>query len=231
VLDQSEEEYQQNDGHRRAIGEWGGCRLVLLVLDLELDKGDRANRGVIMASISFLNLWNHRADRTTRRDTMLRFDGVDAVMRAMQAFPEDSSVKSTGVACLVNFSVDYDKRRLEELVQKNCIPFLARVMTTRTNAETTRKYAVVVLGRLCDVADPACFEGHVDASAMGAMLDLFNAYKNSNDPFADEVRKACRALSSKMFEWLKSRRRMEAVRHEGLFRAGASAKATNACTS
>jgi hypothetical protein len=35
---------------------------------------------------------------------------------------------------------------------------------------------------------------------MGAMLDLFTAYKNSDDPFAGEVRKACRALSSKMFE-------------------------------
>jgi hypothetical protein len=194
----SEEEYQQNDGYRRAVGEWGGCRLVLLVLELELDKGDRANRDLVFGAMRFLGVWNYLGDE--RRSTMMRFKGVDIVARAMQAFPVDSDIQYVGISTFLNFTaVIGNTQRLEELVQGNCIPLILRVMTTHTNGEVTRKFAVVVLGRLCDVAGPACFDDHVDARVLGVLHDMFRAYKNSNDGFAEEVRTSCRALSSKFF--------------------------------
>lgn len=166
------QEYRSEDPdkklYRRAVVEWGGCRLVLLVLELELDKRDRANRDLVHGAIRFLLYWNYRSEE--RRDMMMRFKGVGIVARAMHVFPVDSGIQHVGIATFLNFTEETGKtQRLEELAKGNCIPLILRVMTTRTNAEETRKYAVVVLGRLCDVAGPASFEGHVDASALGAL--------------------------------------------------------------
>jgi hypothetical protein len=195
----SEEENQQNDGYRRAVGEWGGCRLVLLVLELELDKGDRANRDLVYGAMRFLLGWNYRSDE--RRNTMMRFKGISIVLRAIQAFSDDSVIQHVGITTFLNFTAGSDNKRcIEELVNENCIPLILRIITTRANAETLRKHAVVVLGRLCDVAGPACFEAHVDASTLGHLFDMFKVCKDSNDRCAEEVRKSCRALSSKMFE-------------------------------
>jgi hypothetical protein len=194
----TDQEYQQKAGHRRAAGEWGACRLVLLVLDLELDKGDRANRQIVYSAVRFLQHWNLCS--AEHRDTMLRFKGVEFVAKAMQAFPDDSYSQYVGISCLLNFTKGTDKKHRGELVEANCIPILVRIMMAHANAEETRKYALIALGRLCEVAGSGCFEGHVDASAFGFLLQMFQAYKDSDDRFAGEVRKSCRALTSKMLE-------------------------------
>jgi hypothetical protein len=189
---------QAKEIYRRAVGEWGGCRLVLLALELELDKGDRAKRDLVQGAMRFLLYWNYQSDE--RRNTMMRFKGVDIVVRAMQACPGDSGIQSDAVTTFLNFTTGNDNTpRILDLVSETCIPLILHVMTTRTNPDTARKHAVVVLGRLCDFAEPYCLEDHFDANTLGVLYDMFRTYENSNDRLAEGVRESCRALSSKMF--------------------------------
>jgi hypothetical protein len=100
----------------------------------------------------------------------------------------------------MNYTSSDDKKYREELVKARCIPLLVRTMVDPANSESMRSYALIILGCLCTVAGSDCFESHVDPTAFGAVLDLFQAAKNSNDDVAQEVRDSCRALARKMLE-------------------------------
>jgi hypothetical protein len=184
--------------YRHAIVKRNGCQLVLIVLQQELENEYAANRDFVVEALTFLQLWNYRG--AERRDAMLRFNGVDVIKRAMRTFPGDPLMQYGAIATLMNYTSSDDKKYREELVKANCIPLLVRTMVDPANSESMRNYALIILGCLCAVAGPDCFKGHVDPTAFGAVLDLFQAAKNSNENVAQEVRESCRALTRKMLE-------------------------------
>jgi hypothetical protein len=188
----------QVEDYRRAIAERDGCHWVLLVLEVELGRKDGANSQVAHAALSFLKLWNcHCADRS---DSMLRFNGVEILGRVMQVFPDESPIQWAGIACLYYFTRKDDDKHLEELVFVDCIPLIARAMTDDANGDLTRELALIILGRLCKVAGPDNFKGHVDATAFGALLPMFQQFESSGIRHSQEVVDSCRALASKMLE-------------------------------
>jgi hypothetical protein len=189
----------RRQGYRHAVAKRNGCQLVLIVLQQELDAdGDAANRDFVVEALTFLQLWNYRG--AERRDAMLRFNGVDVIKRAMRTFPGDPLIQYGAIATLMNYTSGDDKKYREELVKARCIPLLVRTMVDPANSESMRNFALIILGCLCAVAGPDCFEGHVHPTAFGAVLDLFQAAKNSNEDVAQEVRDSCRVLARKMLE-------------------------------
>jgi hypothetical protein len=73
-------------------------------------------------------------------------------------------------------------------------------MSDDANGDFTREYALIILGRLCKVAGPAKFTGHVDDGAFGALLSMFQRFESSGIGHVPEVVDSCRALASKMLE-------------------------------
>jgi hypothetical protein len=184
----------ESEEYRRAIVEWGGYHMVLIVLRQELDKGERgASRLVVLSTIRFLQMWNIFVDL---QDTMLRLDGVGTVARAMKTFPNEPLINSLAVRCLYNLTCDGDEPRRQRLVDEDCIPLILRALPALKKHPDTQKYALVTLDRLCRVAGPQRVEGLVDASAVGALVEIFNANKDSR---ADVVV----ACSNLMNRWLK----------------------------
>ena len=183
----------ENDEYRRAIAEWDGCHLVLIVLRQELDKGEQhASWLVVHSSIRFLLLWNYYGDL---EDTLMGLDGVRAVARAMQAFPNEFHINYGAVLCIYNLTCGTGgAARFQKLVDEDCIPVIHRALPTLKSSPHAKKHAVLALERLSRVATPQQMDGLVDASVMEALVDVYNAHVDSEE----NVAAACRSLLNKL---------------------------------
>lgn len=182
-------------GHRRATIESAGCHLVLIVLRQELGKGEGANRRVVQESINFLLRWN--CFGVDLGETMLRFDGVSSVARAMKAFPQDQYIQYVAVLCFNNFSNKGGAARVHGLLERGCLPLIIQALPTIAMYENGPKCAVLTLGRMCEVAGHGHFQDLVDAAVMEALVDVFRAHNEDSD---ERVRSACRAVMNKLLE-------------------------------
>jgi hypothetical protein len=179
--------------YRSATIESDGCHLILIALRQELDKGDGANREVVEESIRFLQLWN--CFEVELGDTMLRFDGVEAVARAMKAFPQDHCIQNVAVACFHNFTYGAAAARPHALVEAGCLPLILQALPAIGFYEKGPMGAVMTLGRMCEFAGPRHFEGLVDTAVLGTLVDVCRAYNEDSD---ERVRASCRAVMNKL---------------------------------
>jgi hypothetical protein len=186
---ESNTEYQE---HRRATIESDGCHLVLIALRQEVDKGHRASLQVVQQAIIFLSRWN--CFEPELGETMLRFDGVDTVARAMEAFPYRSCIQNVAVTCLHNFTRKRSVPRLRKVVEGGCLPLLLRALPALSIYANGPMAAVLTLGRLCDVAAPQDFNGLVDDAVLKSLVQVYKKHKGSNAA----VGAACRTLMNKL---------------------------------
>jgi hypothetical protein len=195
AADESFEERQEKAEYIRAVKEWNGCHFVLVVLRRELDDANSRNRDVVFSALQFLLMWNSSADRW---EAMSRFNGVDAVVRAMRTFRNDILIQDAAVACLYNFTYDEDVERRRELVEGAAIPDIFRALMAPACTVRMPKLAIILLGRLCDVAEPRSFSGLVERGALEAVVKVVKAHKNSYVPERQKVLSACHKLMTKL---------------------------------
>jgi hypothetical protein len=129
---------------------------------------------------------------------MSRFNGVDAVLRAMRTFRNDAEIQRLAIGCLYNFTFDNDWNRRRELVERNAMLDVFRALVAPVYTVQTQKFGILLLGRLCDVAEPQFFHGLVELGAMEAVVKIV---KNAQDrgragPDRQAVLSACRKLMS-----------------------------------
>jgi hypothetical protein len=179
--------------YRRATIESDGCHLILIVLRQELDKGEGANREVVHESVRFLVRWN--CFEVELGDTMLRFDGVEAVARAMKAFPHERYIQYVAVMCFYNFTTKGGTARPAALVEGGCLPLILQALPTVGFYKKGPKCAVRTFGRMCEFAAPHHFEGLVDTAVLGTLVDVCRAYNEDSD---ERVRASCRAVMNKL---------------------------------
>ena len=67
-----------------------------------------------------------------------------------------------------------------------------------TFAVGTQKFGAILLGRLCDVAEPRYFNGLVELGAMEAVVRVVKVHKNSAEPGRQVVLSACHTLMTKL---------------------------------
>jgi hypothetical protein len=193
--EESLNERQEKAEYIRAVTEWNGCHLVLVVLRQELDDAISRNRDVVFGALQFLLMWNRISDR---REAMSRLNGVEAVLRALRAFRNDVYIQSMAVACLYNFTCDNDVERRRELVEGAAIPDIFRALMAPACTLRMPKIAIILLGRLCDVAEPRSLNGLVERGALEVVAKVVKAHKNSNVPDRQEVLSACHKLMTKL---------------------------------
>jgi hypothetical protein len=98
------------------------------------------------------------------------------------------------VVCLHNFtSVGGAARRLK-VVEAGCLPLVLRALPSLASYPDGQKYAVLILGWLCDVAAPDAFEGLVDDAVLKSLVQVYKAHKDSDA----RVGEACRTLMKKL---------------------------------
>jgi hypothetical protein len=195
AADESLDERLEKTEYIRAVTEWNGCHLVLVVLRQELDDANSRSRNVAHGALCFLTMWSTSGNRW---EAMSRFNGVDAVLRAMRTFRNDADIQYAAVACLYNFTFDNNVERRRELVEGAAIPDIFRALTAPTYAVPTPKFAIILLGCLCDVAEPRSFNGLVERGAFEAVAKVVKAHKNSNEPDRQQVLLACHKLMTKL---------------------------------
>lgn len=166
--DESPHERQRKKEYCRVVEELNGCRFVLTALVRELDKS-HPDRHVVHGALLFLFRWNTSPGR---REAMSR--GVDVVARAMRAFRNHAGIQHEGVGCFYYFTRDNCLNRRMVLVEADAIPLVFRVITAHgfLQPQSTKKFAVVLLRRMCELAGPHHVEGLVEQGALEALAKV-----------------------------------------------------------
>jgi hypothetical protein len=190
-------EHQEKEEYQRAVTEWNGCHFVLVVLRQVLDDpiATGLNRELVHSALLFLATWCYSVDRF---EEMTRLNGVDAVVRSMRAFRNDAYIQQAAIGCFYNFTLDNDDSRRLELVEGGVIGDIFRALMAPTHQVDTPKYGTLLLGRLCDVAEPRFFDGLVELGAMDALARVVKLHMTAAEPGRQEVLSACRKLMTKI---------------------------------
>jgi hypothetical protein len=187
-------EEQRKEEYCRAFSKLDGCPLVLIALRQELDRAGGPNRDVLLKELQFLHIWDGRPDR---RDTISRLNGVDKVVRAMEAFPNDDDVQLAAIACLCRSIHDDDETRRQELLEQNCLRGIIRAVSHSTISPETKALAMRLLERLCEIDGHSHVDRLIEASALVAAARAYSEHTNCDDSLC-EFREDARRLMGKL---------------------------------
>jgi hypothetical protein len=137
---------------------------------------------------------------------MSRLRGVETTVRAMRACRHDEDVQLAAVACFDGFTWGGDgdgddaKKRRQELVEGGAILPTFRAVTEPGCPSSTQQLGTILLGRLCEVAEPCHFAGLVERGALEAVAKIATAHKATaeHDRNSEKVVEACRKLMAKL---------------------------------